>query len=466
MRTTITKSKKAKKARRSAVAAPAINPHLHPDAAGIDAGAEQFVAALPPGRAAVSVATFKTFTSGVHALRDWLLEHGIKTVAMESTGNYWITLYDTLAEAGVEVSLVNARHVKGVPGKKTDVQDAVWLQQWHAAGLLRKSFRPAPEIVPLRYLMRHRADLVAQAAQQVHLMQKSLTEMNLKLQQVFSDIDGLSAQAIIDAIPAGERDPARLAAWRDKRCKAKPEDILEALRGDYRPEYLFVLRQSQATWRHLQQSISQCDAQLGALSAKVSRREPVALPAAPARQRQLRKNHPQYRLWEEAWRFYGVDLSAVDGVSAGVITVLMSEVGTRDQFLKSFPTAAHFCSWLGLCPDNRISGGKVLKSKTRKVPSRLAKALRLGVYGLHRSQSEMGHYYRRMKGRLGKAEGTTAAAHKLARLIYALIEKQEPWSEAKAFEPSPRAAARRLQRLHKQAHALGYELTPAPAKAA
>jgi transposase len=224
----------------------------------------------------------------------------------------------------------------------------------HAAGLLRKSFRPAPQIVPLRYLMRHRADLVAQAAQQVHLMQKSLTEMNLKLQSVFSDLDGQSAQAIIDAILAGERDPARLAALRDRRCKAEVEDIHQALRGDYRAEYLFVLRQSQATWRHLQSAIGECDAEIAVLSARVSCAAPGPLPAAPARQRQLRKNHPQYALWQEAWRFYGVDLSAVDGVSAGLVSVLMSEVGTREQLLAAFPSSARFCSWLGLCPDNRI----------------------------------------------------------------------------------------------------------------
>ena len=203
--------------------------------------------AVPPERCEESVRTCASFTSGVLALRDWLLERGIKTAAMESTGNYWITLYDVLTAAGVEVYLVNARHVKGVPGKKTDVCDAQWLRQLHAAGLLRKSFRPALGIVPLRFLMRHRAEMVGDAAKRLNLMQKSLTEMNLKLQHVFSDIDGVSAQAIIDAILAGERDAEKLAALRDKRCRSSAEDIIEALRGDYREEYLFVLGQSQRT---------------------------------------------------------------------------------------------------------------------------------------------------------------------------------------------------------------------------
>jgi hypothetical protein len=285
--------------------------------------------------------------------------------------------------------------------------------------------------------------------------------MNLKLQHVFSDIDGMSAQAIIDAILSGERDPVRLAALRDKRCRAAETDIHEALRGDYRTEYLFVLRQSQATWRHLQQAIDECDKEIGALSAKVSRSAAGPLPPAPASQRKRHKNSPQYAIHQEAWRFYGVDLGAVPGVSTGLLSVLMSEIGTREELLQAFPTAARFCSWQGLCPDNRISGGRVLKAKTRKVPGRLPKAFRLAVFGLERSDTEMGHYYRRVKGRLGKAEGMTAAAHKLARILYALIEKQCPYNETEAFKPSPKAVARRLRILQKQAQALGYELTPA-----
>lgn len=269
-----------------------INTQTHPDAAGIDVGAEEFVVAVPAGRCEKPVrtfATFATFTSGVAALRDWLLECGIKTAAMESTGNYWITLYDTLTAAGIDVYLVNARHVKGVPGKKTDVCDAQWLQQLHAAGLLRKSFRPAPDIVPLRFLMRHRAEMVGDAAKQPQLMQKTLTEMNLKLHHVFSDIDGVSAQAIIDAILSGERDPHKLAALRDKRCRSSAEDIVEALRGDYREEYLFVLRQSQQTYRQLRESIACCDGQLGALAAKVECEVSPPLPEAPKGQHKVAK---------------------------------------------------------------------------------------------------------------------------------------------------------------------------------
>jgi hypothetical protein len=230
----------------------AINSTVHLDAGGIDVGAEELVVAIPPGRDPTGcVRTFSAFTSGVEALRDWLLANRVRTVAMESTGNYWITAYDVLEQAGIEVFLVNARHVKGVPGKKTDVCDAQWLQQLHAAGLLRKSFRPTQEIVPMRYLMRHREGLIGSSSREIQHMQKVLTELNLKIQHVFSDIDGVSAQAIITAILEGERDPLTLARLRDKRCRSKESDIVEALKGSYREEYLFVLRQCQTAWKQL-----------------------------------------------------------------------------------------------------------------------------------------------------------------------------------------------------------------------
>jgi len=439
---------------------PAINTQTHPDAAGIDVGAEEFVVAVPPGRCEEVVRTYSSFTSGVYALRDWLLECGIKTAAMESTGNYWITLFDVLTAAGIDVYLVNARHVKGVPGKKTDVCDAQWLQQLHAAGLLRKSYRPALEIVPLRFLMRHRSAMVEDSAKQLHLMQKSLTEMNLKLQHVFSDIDGTSAQAIIVAIVAGERDPHKLAALRDKRCRSSLNDIIEALRGDYREEYLFVLEQSQKTWLHLREQIRECDEKIAVLAASVKCEVVGEMPEAAKVQRVTGKNSLQFPVFEIGWRFYGVDLSAVPGVSSGLIGTLMSEIGTRDQILAAFSSPEKLVSWMGLCPDNRISGGKVLKAKTRKIPNRLAKAFRLGVFGLQKSQSQMGLYFRRMKGRLGKAEGITAAAHKLARIVYGMIKSQRPYDEKEAFKITPQNEARRRKNLEKQAAALGFILQP------
>lgn len=455
------KAKSRRPRKPTAKATQSINTQTHPDAAGIDVGAEEFVAAVPIGRCVEAVRTYATFTSGVHALRDWLLECGITTAAMESTGNYWITLYDALTEAGIDVYLVNARHVKGVPGKKTDVCDAQWLQQLHAAGLLRKSFRPAPDIVPLRFLMRHRSEMVGDASKQLQLMQKSLTEMNLKLQHVFSDIDGVSAQAIIDAILAGERDAEKLASLRDKRCRSTAAQIIEALHGDYREEYLFVLRQSQQTYRQLREAIVRCDEKLGELAARVECKVVAPLPPAPKTQRLVGKNSPQFPVFETAWKFYGVDLGGVPGVSAGILCALIGEVGTRDQLLAAFPTPEQFASWMGLCPDNRISGGKVLKARTRKVKSRLASAMRLGVFGLNKSQTQMGAYVRRMKGKLGKAEGITAAAHKLARIIHGMIKSQRAYDEKEAFKITPQSEARRRKALEKQAAALGFTLQPA-----
>ena len=355
---------KAKAPKTTATASPALNTRVHPHAAGIDVGAEEFVAAVPSDHCAPStehVRSFTAFTSGVEALRDWLLECKITTVAIESTGNYWITLYDMLTASGIEVYLVNARHVKGVPGKKTDVQDAQWLQQLHAAGLLKKSYRPALDIVPLRYLMRHRSEMIEDCARQIQLMQKSLTEMNIKLQHVFSDIDGVSAQAIITAILAGEREPSVLAALRDARCRSPLSTIKEALRGDYRPEYLFVLQQSKTAWGHLRSAIAACDAKIGELTAAVTSEIITPLPTAlTAQQHRGSKNTPDYPIFEQAWRFYGVDLSAIPGAGANLLSTLMGELGTGEQILKSFRSAHALSSWMGLCPDNRISGGKVL----------------------------------------------------------------------------------------------------------
>jgi transposase len=438
-----------------------IDPRVHPNAAGIDVGAEEMVVAVPPGRDPQGcVRTFKTFTSGLEALRDWLLASGITTAALESTGNYWISAYDLLEVAGIEVFLVNARHVKGVPGKKTDVCDAQWLQQLHAAGLLKKSFRPTQEIVPLRYLMRHREGLIAAGSRQIQRMQKVLTELNLKIQHVFSDLDGVSAQAIIDAILQGERDPRKLARLRDRRCRSSEADIIEALQGSYREEYLFVLGQCQSAWRQAQSAIADCDVEIAALAAKVKVTTSTPLPPPATARHSRGRNSAEKAICAQAWQFYGVDLSAVPGLAANGLSVLMSEIGTREDLLRAFRSAAAFCSWMAVCPDNRISGGKVLKAKTRQVPNRLARALRLGVFGLHKADNKMGQLCRRFKGRLGKAEGLTAGAHKLARIIYAMILHQTPYDEDNAFKTTPVSASRRRKHLEKQAALLGMQLIP------
>jgi transposase len=447
----------------AASASSALGGIIHPHAAGIDVGAKELVAAIAPGSlAGPQVRTFSAFTEGLLALRDWLLAAGTKTVAMESTGNYWLCVCALLEDAGIEVCLVNARHVKGVPGKKTDVCDALWLQQLHAAGLLRGSFRPRKEILPLRYLMRHRQDLIAQAGQQVQLMQKVLTEMNLHIHHVFSDVDGVSAQAIISAILAGERDAEKLARLRDRRCRSSLDKVKAALVGDYREEYLFVLRQCQQRWQQLCAALLECDRELAVRTAALTGVTDAPLPDAPATQRRVQKNMPLcLPIYAEAHRLLGVDLSAVPGISGGVLCVLLSEVGTGTHLREKFRSAEAFASWLGLCPDNRVSGGRILKAGTRKVCNRIANILRMAAHALSRADGPMGDYVRRFKGRLGKAEGIVAGAHKLARIIWALVTTGESYDEKKAFQTTPASAARRLKHLQNQALALNMKLIPA-----
>jgi transposase len=438
-----------------------INTEANPNAGGIDIGATEIVVAVPPARCAEHVRTFTSFTGGLRELRDWLLVCGVTTVAMESTGNYWVNCYDMLEEVGIEVCLVNARHVKGVPGKKTDVCDAQWLQQLHAAGLLKKSFRPAQDILPLRYLVRHRDSLIREGASHVHRIQKVLTEMNIKLHHVFSDIDGVSAQAIIKAILSGERDPKVLAALRDGRCMSTEADILAALDGNYRPEYLFVLGQLQTQWEEIRRHLATLDEEIGKLIGGIEPAQPAtATLQRGGKRKQTGKNAIALDFRTEGLKYYGVDLLDIDGVGSGVITALMSEIGPRDNLLLSFVSADRFCSWLGLCPCNQISGGKVLRSGTRKTRNRLAEALRLAAFGLEKAKCRMGEYCRRMKGRLGKAEGITATAHKLARVIYALISNGRNYDEAEAFRSNPGVERKRLKTLKTLAGKMGFQLIP------
>jgi transposase len=442
----------------------------HPHAAGIDVGAEELVVAVPPDRAVKFVRTFGSFTSDLHALRTWLEQCGIQTVALESTGNYWVPIYQLLEEAGLEVCLINPRDVKGIGGRKTDVADAQWLQQLHAAGLLRKSFRPVKEIAALRYLMRHRSNLIQSAARELQHMQKTLNECNLQVHHVFSDLDGASAQRILKAILAGERDPQKLAALRDKRCRTALPKVLQALEGDYRAEYLFVLGQNLACWQQTQTTLRALDAQIKTLVAAIQ-----VEPAAPAQgaegaegalpKRPGHKNSPAFDVFAEAHRFYGVDLAQIPGIASSTLSVFMSELGTGAQLRTAFKSAKAFCAWLGVCPENQISGGKILLAKTRKTTNRVAAALRLSAQALGHAKGRLGDFSRRMKGRLGKAEGITATAHKLARIVYAMLTTKQNYDEAKAFALTPAKKARRIQQLLAQAAALGLQLAPATSPA-
>lgn len=448
----------------------------HADAAGIDMASADCVVAVPPDRDDRPIRTFLLTSDGLFALRDWLLHCKVKTVALEATGNYWVPLYDILDEAGLDVWLCNARHCKGVPGHKSDVQDAEWLRQLHTAGLLRRSYRPDKEVRPLRYLLRHRAALVQSAGRCEQHMQKVLNELNLRLHHVISDLTGATGNRILDAIEAGERNPAVLAKLKDHRCHATDGELRAALTGNYQAEYLFVLKQSRDEHKHLQKLIAELDEQLAGMMSPLPDAAPPAPPTAdaeggampprppmptiPAAKAKRQRNTPQAPIWQEAWRVFGVDLSGIPGVSASVLAVMMAEVGGATHLKTHFTTSERFCSWLGLCPDNRVSGGKCLSAKTRKVSNRLAQMLRLAALAASYSHSTLGDYAKRMKARLGKAEGITATAHKLARILYALITTGRSYDEAKAFAFNLRSKAKNLSKLKKQAKILGMQLVP------
>jgi transposase len=380
---------------------------------------------------------------------------------MESTSVYWIPLFLLLEEQGFEVCLVNARHVKNVPGRKTDVEDCQWLQYLHSVGLLRGSFHPPEEVSAVRSVLRHRSSLVRMAASHVQHMQKALTQMNVQLHHVISDITGKTGLLILNAILAGERDPATLAELRDRRIRASRETIAKALVGTWRREHLFTLGQSLSAYRHYQGQITQCDGEIQEmLSHFDSRIDPTQPPPMPSPSHKPRGNEPYFDLRTEMYRILGTDLTAVPGLEAATVHTLFAELG-RD--LSAFRTSEHFCSWLGLCPDNRISGGKILSVQTRKVKHRAATVLRLAAQSLHRSDSLLGEFYRRMRARLGAPKAITATAHKLARLIYHLITTGQPYDESVFAHSEQRQQQRRARRLQTQAAAMGYKLVPVAA---
>jgi transposase len=430
-------------------------PFIQPDAAGIDIGATEIYVAVPEQRDIRPVRKFATFTEDLHALGDWLIGCQIKTVAMESTGVYWIALFQILESRGLEVCLVNARHVKGVPGRKTDIQDCQWLQYLHSVGLLRGSFRPAQAVCALRSILRHRNNQLKSASRQVLLMQKALTQMNLQLHHVISDITGVSGLAIIDAILSGERDPSKLCCLCDGRIKASRQVVAKSLVGDYRPEHLFSLQQALENYRHFQNQIAACDQHLERMLAHFDSQEQCA--QAPSTKYKAQGNQPAFDVPSEMYRILGVDLTAIPGMSAQAVLTFFCEVGPQ---ITRFPSSKHFASWLGLCPDNRITGGKILSSKTRDVRCRLANALRMAATTLYRSHSALGDYFRRLRARLGSPAAITAAAHKLARILFAMLRDRRSFDPQLLGILNQKHLRRRQNSLRKYAASLGFELVP------
>jgi transposase len=435
----------------------AVNPH----AAGIDIGAREHWVCVPADAAPNPVRKFGTFTADLEALADWFQECGVTTVAMEATGVYWIPVFQILERRGLQVLLVNARQTKNVAGRKTDVQDCQWIQRLHTYGLLQGSFRPADAYCVVRTYLRYRDELISARSTQCQHMQKALQQMNLPLTQVLSDVTGLSGLAIIGAILQGERDPVKLAQLADPRVRATPAALQKALVGDYRPEHLFVLQQAFDLYHTYEEKIQACDQEIVRSVAQLPDRVDLShqpLPARKAGRRAALDQMAGQDMREALYRKTAVDLTAIEGIGPLTSLVLFTEVGPD---VSRFPTEKHFCSWLGLCPDNRISGGKVLSSRTRRVVNRAADALRMAATTLERSQSALGGFYRRMKARLGAAEAVTATAHKLARIIYRLIKHGEAYVRHGLETYEQQFQIRKLRALQKAAKSMGLQLIPA-----
>lgn len=431
-------------------------------AAGLAIGDAEIYAAVPESAADPAVRIFRTFTTDLQALADWLAACQVDTVAMESTGIYWIPIYELLEERGFQVYLVNARQLKNVSGKKTDILDCQWIQQLHTYGLLQPSFRPPAEICALRALVRQRGTLVQDAARTTQHMQKALQQMNLKLTTVLSDVTGVTGFAIIRDIVAGERDPHKLATHRDPRCQKSEAEIVAALTGTYKAEHVFALTQAVQAYDFYSQQLAACDVEI---AARYEAATPTAMRSAPplpppTRPVRQRTHTPQFDLRTELYHLAGVDLTALDGVDVLTVQAVLTETGGD---MSRWPTVKHFTSWLGVCPQNAKTGGKIIKRGTQPSANRAAAALRLAAQSLIHSDSALGVYCRRMRSKLGKAAGITATAHKLARIIYAMLKTKTPYQDPGADHMEAQVQERKLKSLKRQAKELGYELTPSAA---
>lgn len=444
---------------------------VHPRAAGIDVGNDAHYVAVRPDQDPEPVRRFECFTADLHGLADWLQACGVETVAMQSTGVYWIPLYEILEERGFEVYLVNARHTKNLPGRKSDVQESQWLLKLHTYGLLNNSFQPTAEIRVVRTYWRQRGEHVRGASTCIQRMQKALTQMNVQLANVISDLSGLTGQTIVRTILAGERDPRTLAELSHPQIRASREEIAKSLEGNWRPELLFVLKQEVEMYDIYQQRIAECDRELEAHLkgfADNVRQKPAEEGLVSEEQKdkkaptkllrggkRARHNAPCFDLRSELYRISGVDLTRIDSINVLVAQTVISEVGLD---MSRWNTEAHFASWLGLCPDNRISGDKVLSKGTRHVINRAATALRMAATTLLRSRSYLGAQYRRLRARLGAPKAITAMAHKLARLVYRMLKYGQEYVDKGMQYYEDRYRYQQIELLKKKATKLGLQI--------
>jgi transposase len=436
---------------------------VHPDAAGIDIGSTFHVVAVPSDRDDQPVRTVRTFSSDLHQLADWLREVGITTVAMESTGVYWIPVFEILEERGFEVLLVNARDVKHVPGRKSDVNDAQWLQQLHQHGLLRGSFRPRDSVVRLRAYLRHRERLVEYAAAHIQHMEKALMQMNVQLHHVVTDITGLTGMRIIRAIVAGNHAPDQLAEFRDRRCHASENTIREALSGNYRPEHVFALRQALELYDVHQAKVAECDVEIEAVLRGLNAQRVTPEAPLPSVRHAKGQNEPAFDVRSALYALLGADLSQIHGFGPYTVLRLVAECG--DDMTK-WPTAKHFTSWLSLAPGNKISGGRLLSSKTRRSSNRATALLRIAAVNIGKTQTALGAFYRRLAARTGKAKAVTATARKLAVLFYNALRYGMTYVDPGVSAYEERYRQRVIHNLQRRAKSLGFTLTATPSATA
>jgi transposase len=431
------------------------------NAAGLDIGAAEIWACVPEDRTEQPVRVFPTFTVDLYTLADWLTACGVETVAMEATGIYWIPVFEILEARGFKVYLVNARHIKNVTGRKTDVLDCQWIQQLHTYGLLHASFRPEEEICALRAYIRHRDNLIRYRSGHIQHMQKALHLMNLQLTNVISDITGLTGMTIIRAIVAGERDPVVLAQHRDCRCTSSQAEIAKALTGNYRAEHLFALQQALELYDFYNQKIKECDLEIEqkyAAFKPVIELETQPIPVEHKKKRH-RGNDPDFDLQSYLYQMCGVDLTRIGGLETLTVQQIISETGVD---MSKWPTVKHFTAWLQLAPHNDISGGKILKSSTKKSKNRAAQAFRMAAQSVSRSQSALGAHYRRIRAKHGGPKAITATAHKLARIFYHMLKYRTEYKDPGQDYYEAQYRERAIENLKRKAKKLGMDLVPQP----
>lgn len=432
------------------------------NAAGLDVGATEIYTCVPQGRDEQSVRVFATFTADLQQLADWLATCRITTVAMESTGVYWIPIFQILESRGFEVVLVNAHQVKNVPGRKTDVLDCQWIQQLHTFGLLQASFRPENSICVLRSFVRQREMLLHYRASHIQHIQKALEQMNLKLNNVLSDVTGVTGLRIIRDIIAGVRDPEQLAKHRDWRCGKSQAEIAKSLYGDYRLEHVFALQQAVELYDCYTEKLQACDVQIEKLFATFSPQVDLnehPLPPPTRRPCSPQKNHPKSDLRLALYQLAGVDLTQVDGLDVLTVQVILSEIGTD---MSKWRTVKQFTSWLGLCPQNDKTGGKVKRTRTKKTDNRANLAFRLAAATLCHRKSALGNFYRRMRTKLGAPKAVVATAHRLARIVYHMLKYRVAFAAVPPEQENTQYRQRALRQLQRKAQQLGATLVIEP----